>query len=59
MTKHGEQFRGRAQPCDTDNTARTRHYAIEGIYCFGDKRGGDVVGLVAHCKGIARKTPPK
>lgn len=55
MTRHGQQYRGECPTCDTDNPRALVITPAKGFYCFGDKRGGDVVGLVAHCKGIGQR----
>lgn len=55
LTRHGDQLRGECPTCDTDNPRALVITPSKGFYCFGDKRGGDVVGLVAHCKGIGQR----
>jgi DNA primase len=55
VEKSGDQFRC---PCPTCKTGGPRGLAItpgKGFYCFGAKRGGDVISLVAHIKGIGQK----
>jgi hypothetical protein len=57
VEKSGEQLRC---ACPTCKTGGPRGLAItpgKGFYCFGAKRGGDVISLVAHIKGIGQKTP--
>jgi DNA primase len=55
VEKSGDQFRG---PCPVCKTGGPRGLAItpgKGFYCFGAKKGGDVISLIAHIKGIGQK----
>jgi DNA primase len=55
VERSGEQLRC---ACPTCKTGGPRGLAItpgKGFYCFGAKKGGDVIALVAHIKGIGQK----
>lgn len=56
MTKSGASLRGKCPVCESSGD---RNLAItpakELFYCFSDGKGGDVISLVAHVKGIGVK----
>jgi hypothetical protein len=58
VERSGEQLRG---ACPTCKTGGPRGLAItpgKGFYCFGAKKGGDVISLVAHIMASARRKRP-
>jgi len=56
MRQHGEQYRG---PCPACKQGGDRALAInsrkQSYYCFSQKKGGDVIALVAHLRGMTQK----
>lgn len=46
------QLRGKCPACDSDNDRALVVTPSRGAYCFNEKRGGDVLWLVSHVKGI-------
>lgn len=46
------QLRGKCPACDSDNDRALVVTPGKGAYCFNEKRGGDVLWLVSHVKGI-------
>lgn len=53
MRQHGEQYRG---PCPACKNGGDRALAInsgkQSYYCFPQKKGGDLIALVAHVRGM-------
>src|SRR6202051_2995213 len=56
MRQHGDQYRG---PCPACKQGGDRALAInsgkQSYYCFSQKKGGDVIALVAHLRGMTQK----
>ena len=55
LKKAGNQHRG---PCPACGTGGDRALVLtegRGWYCFADKKGGDVIGLVSHIRGVSVK----
>lgn len=56
MRQHGDQYRG---PCPACRQGGDRALAInsgkQSYYCFSQKKGGDVIALVAHLRGMTQK----
>jgi DNA primase len=56
MRQHGDQYRG---PCPACKQGGDRALAInsgkQSYYCFYQKKGGDVIALVAHLRGMTQK----
>lgn len=46
------QLRGKCPACDSDNERALVVTPSKGAYCFNEKRGGDLLWLVSHVKGI-------
>jgi DNA primase len=56
LRQHGDQYRG---PCPACKTGGERALAINaskhGYYCFAQRKGGDLIALVAHIRGMTQK----
>src|ERR1700688_856869 len=56
LTPHGEAYRS---PCPRCEAGGERAIVITpakaAYYCFSEKKGGDVIALVAHIKGIGQR----
>src|SRR5438552_1980199 len=56
MKQTGDQWRG---PCPTCKSGGDRALAInttkQSFYCFGQKKGGDLIALTAHIKDISQR----
>jgi DNA primase len=56
MRQNGVQYRG---PCLACKQGGERGLALnsakQSYYCFSERKGGDLIGLVAHTRGIAQK----
>jgi DNA primase len=56
MKQHGEQYRG---PCPVCKQGGDRALAInsgkQSYYCFPQRKGGDLIALVAHVRGLTQK----
>lgn len=56
LAQHGDQWRG---PCTACKQGGPRALVITkskgAFYCFAQKKGGDVIALLAHVKGIGQK----
>lgn len=46
------QLRGKCPACDSDSDRALVVTPGKGAYCFNEKRGGDLLWLVSHVKGI-------
>jgi DNA primase len=55
MTRAGEQFRGACPSCKTGGPRGLVVTPGKGYFCFGAKKGGDQVALVAHIKNIGQR----
>jgi DNA primase len=56
MRQHGDQYRG---PCPACRQGGDRALAInsrmQSYYCFSQRKGGDLIALVAHIRGMTQK----
>ncbi len=56
MKQNGDQWRG---PCPACNQGGDRALAVntskQGYYCFAEKKGGDLIALAAHIRGISQR----
>src|SRR5580658_4461313 len=56
MRQHGDQYRG---PCPACRQGGDRALAInsgkQSYYCFSQRKGGDLIALVAHLRGMTQK----
>lgn len=48
----GEQFRAKCPACNTDNDRSLVLTPGKGAYCFAAGKGGDILWLVSHVRGI-------
>jgi DNA primase len=56
MRQHADQYRG---PCPVCKQGGDRALAInsgkQSYYCFSQRKGGDLIALVAHVRGMTQK----
>src|SRR3984957_1630770 len=56
IRQHGDQYRG---PCPACKSGGDRALAInsakQSYYCFSQRKGGDLIALVAHVRGMTQK----
>jgi len=56
LRQHGDQYRG---PCPACKNGGDRALAInsgkQSYYCFSQRKGGDLIALVAHVRGMTQK----
>ncbi len=56
LTQHGDAYRS---PCPACQSGGERAIVItpakKAYYCFAEKKGGDVIALVAHVRGIGQR----
>jgi hypothetical protein len=56
LNKNGKTLRGKCPVCESSGDRNLAITPEKGVYyCFTDGKGGDVIALVAHVKGIGAK----
>lgn len=56
MKQQGAQYRGACPACrEGGDRALAINSEKDGYYCFSQKKGGDVIALVAHVKGVTQR----
>jgi|SRR5579883_1358494 DNA primase len=55
MKKEGDQFRSACPACKSGGDRALVVTPAKGFYCFGAKKGGDVIALVAHIRGCNQR----
>lgn len=60
LSKSGSTLRGKCPVCESSGDRNLAITPTKGVYyCFTDGKGGDVIALVAHVKGIGVKEAAK
>ena len=53
MLRHGDQYRGQCPACKQGgDRALAINSAKQSYYCFSQRKGGDLIALVAHVRGM-------
>lgn len=55
LKQSGNQWRGKCHACESTNDRALVITRGKGFYCFSARKGGDVIALVAHIRGVAVK----
>lgn len=56
MRQHGDQYRGACPACQNGgDRALAINSGKQSYYCFSQKKGGDIIALVAHLRGMTQK----
>jgi DNA primase len=56
MRQHGDQYRGPCPVCRQDgDRALAINSGLESYYCFPQRKGGDLIALFAHIRGMKQK----
>lgn len=55
LKQSGNQWRGKCPACQSDNDRALVVTEGKGWFCFAQGKGGDVIALVAHIKGVKIK----
>lgn len=55
LKPNGDSFRGKCPACNSSNDRALAVTKGKGYYCFAQQRGGDVIALVSHVRGIGAR----
>lgn len=55
MKKEGDQYRSPCPACAKGGDRALVATPAKGFYCFGGKKGGDVIAMVAHVRGCSQR----